>query len=1361
MRKQKGKYEVSGKRILALGTAAALTVSLFGQVMPGRTVWAGDLPYGLQNGDFDSEPLYWDAQDSGFSLSNSQGNNTTNCLNLWTSATTEVSYSQTFLAPEDGFYALTYSFIATEGSSGLAFYANDVKLDDIEGTDWNDGNFTEKTADKTIYLKKDEEVDFEIKGTYSGWAAVDDITFEPIKFEEINGYEWVETDLIQNGGFEDGFSNWEIINADDMSESANISSNYEGNSSEKVLSIWMSSSEAVSYGVNQKVELEKGWYYLGLIQEGGDASKSGLSIGIDDNVMTISETELPATTGWSNWDSVSSDYIYIPADGEYSVFLFGQVPADAWGHIDDIKLYKYQENTEPVREFEFDTEIAEGEPVDTDDTGIYVEKLNVTKGFVTGADISSYASIIASGATFKDKGGRKLSSDEEFFSLLKESGVNSVRIRVWVDPKDEDDNYYGGGNCDLNCAKKLGKLATDAGMSVLIDFHYSDFWVDPGRQTAPKAWQGLSLEDKATTLKTYTEESLTALLEAGVDVFMVQIGNETTTGFCGESTMANMCTLFAAGSEGVRAVEEAKNVNIMIAVHLTNPEKRDFAGFARDLKNNGVIYDVFSTSYYPYWHGTLENLKSKLETVATTYDKYVMVTETSYVRTLEDGDGWENTEKEGKGPFAYDISEQGQVLHMKNLMETVLSIADNKGVGVYWWEPAWIPVQNYAAAEDKDAVLAANKQLWEEYGSGWATKFAAPYDANVGEYYGGSAVDNEGWFDFDGKAVASIDVYNMIRFGTTKGDYLLNVQDAEYAFVEGDDYQLPATVDALFASGEIVKVDATWDAEAVSDALQNGPGKYEIPGEVLYDKKPYDVTLNLTIKAENLLTNGSFESGENGWTITRTNTNDKVSTDDPYDGNNSFHFYNGNAQNFTVAQTVTLQPGIYEFDGFFQGAVGVSGNIYAQIGNDTENVLSDSFVLADWCNWQNPKIEDIVITEETDVTVSFTISYSAGAWGTCDYFTLSKTADLDDTEIITQPADTKVIRGSKAKFKVEAEGMDLTYKWQNSVDGETWVDSKAAGYDTNAISFKATDKLNGRYFRCIVTGLAGEVISEPAQLTTLAVISAQPKNAAAYVGDNAVFTFKSRSSVATFEWQISKDGGETWKKSGAEGCATTSLTVPVKNGSYNGYMFRCKVTNGTWVEYTNAVTLTVKPQITVQQDDVEAYYGDLVKLYIKVSGTAPTYQWQVQTVSGAWRNSTQAGNDTNILRFTSVTSLDGRKFRCKVVDNGITVYSNIVSFTAKSPIVTQPKSVSVKAGATAKFTAGVEVGNTENLVMNWQYSNDGGETWKYVKYENSGFDTQTLTLSKVAAAKSGWKFRLRVKNRTTVTYSDVVDLTVK
>ncbi|MCR5148646.1 MAG: hypothetical protein K6C35_06725 [Eubacterium sp.] len=363
--------------------------------------------------------------------------------------------------------------------------------------------------------------------------------------------------------------------------------------------------------------------------------------------------------------------------------------------------------------------------------------------------------------------------------------------------------------------------------------------------------------------------------------------------------------------------------------------------------------------------------------------------------------------------------------------------------------------------------------------------------------------------------------------------------------------------------------------------------------------------------------------------------------------------------------------------------------------------------------------------------------------------------------ITADPVDTKVIRGSKAKFSIKAEGTNLTYKWQNSVDGETWTDSKATGYNTNTISFKATDKLDGRYFRCIVSDSLGEIISEPAKLTTLPVVSVQPKNTAGTVGSDAKFTLKSRSSAATFEWQISTDGGETWKKSGAEGNTTNTLTVPIKTGNYNGYMFRCKVTNGKWVEYTAAVKLSVKPAVTIQQKDVTDYYGNLVKLYVKASGTNPQYQWQVKSpTSGKWGNSSQAGNNTNILKFTSVESLNGREFRCKITDNGYTVYSDVVKFTAVSNILTQPNNVSVKKGGTAKFT--IKATGTEGATSYyWQYSKDGGKTWTGIKVDGSVVTTDTLTLTKVTASQNNWLFRCRVKNRSIYTFSDAAKLTVK
>ena len=152
--------------------------------------------------------------------------------------------------------------------------------------------------------------------------------------------------------------------------------------------------------------------------------------------------------------------------------------------------------------------------------------------FIRGMDISSLRSLLESGTVFQDFSGNALDG-QGFFDLLAACGTNYIRIRVWNDPFDANGNGYGGGNCDLETAKVLGRWATKAGMQVLIDFHYSDFWADPGKQKPPKQWSGYSHSQLCSALEAYTAESLSALLDAGVDVGMVQIGNETTAALCG------------------------------------------------------------------------------------------------------------------------------------------------------------------------------------------------------------------------------------------------------------------------------------------------------------------------------------------------------------------------------------------------------------------------------------------------------------------------------------------------------------------------------------------------------------------------------------------------------------------------------------------------------------------------------------------------------------------------------------------------------------------------------------------------------------------------------------------------------------
>lgn len=413
------------------------------------------------------------------------------------------------------------------------------------------------------------------------------------------------------------------------------------------------------------------------------------------------------------------------------------------------------------------------EPVEA---GINVSRINgLNEDFICGADISSIKSEYESGVQYYDfEGNRLVYSPEDgekgFFAFLKECGINWVRIRVWNDPYDEKGNGYGGGNNDLEAAASIGKLATDAGLRVLIDFHYSDFWADPGKFQAPKAWQDMDIDSKAQALEVYTVESLTTLIDNGVDVGMVQIGNETVNGLAGETDWENICRLMNEGSRAVRYVADTMEKEILVALHFTDISESKYKNIASILNDRQVDYDIFATSYYPFWHGTIENLVNTMNIIAEEYGKKVMVAETSYVYTLEDGDGHsQSVGKDSSLPLDYDVSVQGQADAVASVIQATVDMGE-AGIGMFYWEPAWIPVQLYKKdMKNHKRILRENKKIWEEKGSGWASKAAGSYDANdAGKWYGGSSWDNQALFDFKGHPLESLLVFKYVFTGSVK-----------------------------------------------------------------------------------------------------------------------------------------------------------------------------------------------------------------------------------------------------------------------------------------------------------------------------------------------------------------------------------------------------------------------------------------------------------------------------------------------------------------------------------------------------------------------------------------------------------------
>ena len=365
--------------------------------------------------------------------------------------------------------------------------------------------------------------------------------------------------------------------------------------------------------------------------------------------------------------------------------------------------------------------------------------------FILGMDASSVPSLEAGGVKYYNMEGQ----EQDVFEILAESGINYIRVRVWNHPYDRDGNGYGGGNCDIENALEIGKRATRYGMKLLVDFHCSDFWADPGKQQAPLAWENMSIEDKTEALYHFTCDSLEKLKAAGVTVGMVQIGNETNGGLAGETAWENMARLFSAGAKAVRdTLPEA-----LVAVHFTNPEKPGaYEYYGRQLDAFGVDYDVFATSYYPLWHGTLENLQKVLTHIHETYGKQVLVAETAHPYTSADLDFHPNTvTADSQTPYPKTV--EGQAAWVQDVANAVSQIG---GMGVFYWEGTWIGAGGSSFEE--------NKALWEAYGSGWASSYASAYDPqDAGKYYGGCAVENQAFFDNRGKALGSLDVFSRIR----------------------------------------------------------------------------------------------------------------------------------------------------------------------------------------------------------------------------------------------------------------------------------------------------------------------------------------------------------------------------------------------------------------------------------------------------------------------------------------------------------------------------------------------------------------------------------------------------------------------
>lgn len=366
--------------------------------------------------------------------------------------------------------------------------------------------------------------------------------------------------------------------------------------------------------------------------------------------------------------------------------------------------------------------------------------------FLKGMDISTLKEVEGLGGRFFDHGQEK-----DVLDILRSYDVNAVRLRLWNNPYTDEGEPFGAGTNDLATTMELTKRARDKGMEVLLDFHYSDFWADPGKQCMPRDWQHMNLEELEGAVYQYTKETLETMRDAGAFPTLVQIGNEVTNGILWPygkvPEYENLARLLNAGIRGARAVDK----EIPLMIHLDNGGNNAlYREWFDHFMEKGEDFQIIGLSYYPFWHGTLDDLAANMNDIAVRYGKELMIAEVSMGYTMEDYAAYEKlapderkgmaTKPELCAKVPYPMTKEGQKQFLLDLFEKLKQVPDNKARGFFYWEAAWIPVA----------------------GSGWASEAAIAYMKEKGP--GGNEWANQALFDYDGNALPALEAVRDAAF---------------------------------------------------------------------------------------------------------------------------------------------------------------------------------------------------------------------------------------------------------------------------------------------------------------------------------------------------------------------------------------------------------------------------------------------------------------------------------------------------------------------------------------------------------------------------------------------------------------------
>lgn len=579
---------------------------------------------------------------------------------------------------------------------------------------------------------------------------------------------------------------------------------------------------------------------------------------------------------------------------------------------------------------------------------------NLSTDFIKGADVSIMPELERNGTKFYDNG-----IEQDGLTILKNHGVNWIRVRIWNNPYVVGPEGVGGGNTDEAKAIEMAKRAKALGMKVLVDFHYSDFWVDPGQQKKPDAWKNDSGDKLVDDVYAYTAKVMQDFNAQGVTPDMVQVGNELNNGMLwpeAQLTEDNpngykfLAKLLNAGLQAVHDNDKDNKVKTMI--HLAGVDVNLYHTFFDNLivKNKVNDFDIIGMSFYPFWHGTMDDLKNTMNDVSAKYNKDVIAVETAFGYTLEDADFEKNnfgTNEEKVG--GYKATVQGQATGLCDVMATVASVNDNRGLGIFYWAPDWV---------------INEKVGWKSNG-------------------GGNGWDNLTLFDTKGNALESMDTFNLVS--DPNNQYIepqvttINTVDVKDVSLYSN-VDLPQTVGVVYSNDAVKNMSVKWD---VAKPIFAKPGNYTISGTV--EGLAQKAIANIEVKNKmNLVLNGNFENETlNGWDIVGDSSaiNLAWNQGDVRD-KCAMHYWNNKPFNVIIKQKLKgLSDGKYTLSCWTQGN-GLASKYQLFVKQNGVEMTTD--IKDDgWNRWHQTSIKNIEV-KNGEVEIGFILNGRPDTWGSID-----------------------------------------------------------------------------------------------------------------------------------------------------------------------------------------------------------------------------------------------------------------------------------------------------------------------------------------------------------------------------------------